>query len=87
MIEVHVDENLSEALSQLARAYDDMQFGARKGEFGAYSGTNRKGHPYSGVAPWGDIPARPYLGLSQEDQVTIHALLADYLATVVPGGM
>lgn len=63
-----------------------MQFGAKKGQFGAYSGINKKGHPYSGVAPWGDIPARPYLGLSQEDQGNIVTLLADYLTAAVPDG-
>ena len=47
------------------------QFGAAKGAFGATS----KGGPI----PWGDIPARPFLGLSNEDEDEIAALVADYL--------
>lgn len=56
-----------------------QQFGAKKGQFGAYAGTNKKGHPYSGVAPWGDIPARPFLGISPEDETNIIARIADFL--------
>lgn len=59
-----------------------MQFGAKKGQFGAYSGVNKKGHPFSGVAPWGDIPARPFLGISPEDETNILALIADFLTPV-----
>lgn len=29
--------------------------------------------------PWGDIPARPFLGLSAEDEDEVAALLTDYL--------
>ena len=43
-----------------------QQFGAKKGEFG-------KG------APWGDIPARPFLGLSKYDERAITDILQDYL--------
>lgn len=56
-----------------------QQFGAKKGQFGAYSGVNKKGHPFSGVAPWGDIPARPFLGISPEDETNILALIADFI--------
>ena len=47
------------------------QFGAEKGAFGRTS----KGGPI----PWGDIPARPFLGLSDADEDEIVALIADYL--------
>jgi phage virion morphogenesis protein len=57
-----------------------MQFGAPKGSLGAYSGTNKNGHRYSGVAPWGDIPARPFLGFSEEDRVGVLDSIAEYLA-------
>ena len=39
------------------------QFGARRGA----CGTNKKGAPI----PWGDIPARPFLGVSDADKKTI----------------
>lgn len=43
-----------------------QQFGAEKGSLG-------KG------APWGDIPARPFLGVSDADEETILDLLRGYL--------
>lgn len=48
-----------------------QQFGARQGAFGR----GRRGAPI----PWGDIPARPFLGLSAGDRATIVALIADHL--------
>lgn len=47
------------------------QFGARKGEFGS----TRRGSPI----PWGDIPARPFLGLSSEDSAMIRDVLLDFI--------
>ncbi len=40
-----------------------QQFGMKKG----YAGTNRRGSPI----PWGDIPARPFLGISDQDKGVI----------------
>lgn len=48
------------------------QFGQKRGA----SGTNKRGAPI----PWGDIPARPYLGLSSEDESEILAIVGDYLS-------
>ena len=48
------------------------QFGARKGAFGKTA----RGAPI----PWGDIPARPFLGLSDDDQDEIGRIVARYLA-------
>ena len=54
------------------RAYGAIhQFGAKKGDFGQ----NKRGNPI----PWGDIPARPYLGLSNEDFEEINQIIADHL--------
>ncbi|AXR09994.1 phage virion morphogenesis protein [Pseudomonas aeruginosa] len=53
------------------------QFGQPKGK----SGTTPRGAPI----PWGDIPARPYLGLSAEDEVEIPMILHDYLAEPFEG--
>lgn len=48
------------------------QFGARKGEFGA----TRRGGPI----PWGDIPARPFLGLSGADRGEILDIIGEHIA-------
>ncbi|VXC72103.1 putative Phage virion morphogenesis (tail completion) protein [Pseudomonas sp. 8Z] len=47
------------------------QFGQRAGA----SGRNRRGSPI----PWGDIPARPYLGLSAEDETEVLAIVESWL--------
>ena len=52
------------------------QFGAKRGAFG----TSRRGRPI----PWGDVTARPFLGLSADDEAAILALLREYLT--VAGG-
>ena len=49
------------------------QFGAAKGVFGK----TKRGAPI----PWGDIPARPYLGVSSEDRAAIGDIVNDYLVS------
>jgi phage virion morphogenesis protein len=46
------------------------QFGAKKGQFGK---TKR------GPIPWGDIPARPFLGMSSEDETATLAVVRLHL--------
>ncbi|GAB4481864.1 MAG: phage virion morphogenesis protein [Burkholderiaceae bacterium] len=46
-----------------------QQLGARRGQFGR----TRRGAPI----PWGDIPARPFLGISTQDRDRIIAIIAD----------
>ena len=48
-----------------------MQFGAAKGEFGTAS----NGSPI----PWGDIPARPFIGVGEEDERQIIEKVEDWL--------
>ncbi len=48
------------------------QFGAAKGSFGR----TRRGSPI----PWGDIPARPFLGLSSSDEQELLDILNEYLS-------
>lgn len=48
-----------------------MQHGAAKGAFG----TNRAGRPI----PWGTIPARPFIGLSAQDERDILAIVDEHL--------
>ncbi|PCH65804.1 MAG: phage virion morphogenesis protein [Rhodobacteraceae bacterium] len=54
-----------------------MQFGASQGAFGSTA----KGGPI----PWGDIPARPFLGISDEDETNMMAELAEWLETAASG--
>ena len=54
-----------------------MQFGARKGAFG----TTSRG----GSIPWGDIPARPYLGISDADRAGITDIIEEWLARATEG--
>ena len=49
-----------------------MQFGAAKGAFG-----NRSGRPI----PWGRIPARAWLGVSDEDERAIVFIVEEHLAS------
>lgn len=48
-----------------------QQFGAKKGAFGK----TKRGSPI----PWGDIPARPYLGLSASDTTLVLDLVGAFL--------
>jgi phage virion morphogenesis protein len=48
-----------------------QQFGAKQGAFGS----NRRGAPI----PWGDIPARPFLGLSSDDERMVLDVISDHL--------
>ena len=48
-----------------------QHFGAKKGEFGR----TRRGAPI----PWGDIPPRPFLGISEVDRAAILDIIADHL--------
>lgn len=56
------------------------QFGARRGEFGAVTRTSKKGKTWSQALPWGEIPARPFLNVQDEDWEEIDATVLDYLA-------
>lgn len=54
-----------------------QQFGAKKGAFGK----TKKGRDI----PWGDIPARPFLGLSAKDKQDVLAILNEHLAKAMGG--
>lgn len=51
------------------------QFGAKKGEFGR----NRRGAPI----PWGDIPPRPFLGISDSDETEVLETIQKHLAAAI----
>lgn len=48
-----------------------MQFGAAKGAFGAASN--------GASIPWGNIPARPFIGISEDDEVNLALELEEWL--------
>jgi phage virion morphogenesis protein len=54
-----------------------MHFGAGKGAFGS---TSR-----GAAIPWGPIPARPFLGLSDEDETAIVGITEDWIAAAAEG--
>lgn len=69
------------------------QFGATKGSFGTVvarineyarrtktGATTVKAHTRNMAIPWGDIPARPFLGLSEADRQDLLEALNEYLA-------
>jgi phage virion morphogenesis protein len=60
-----------------------MQFGAAQGEFGAFIGKDKRGRDHFHHLPWGDIPARPFLGLSDEDETALVGIIEEYLAGLV----
>lgn len=55
-----------------------QQFGAGKGAFGQ---TSR-----GGPIPWGNIPARPFLGISAEDESSILDIVAEWFESAAQGG-
>lgn len=65
-----------------------MHFGAAQGEFGAVMGRTRpsekrpKSQDYFMPLPWGNIPARPFLGLSETDRDNIIEIVGEWLEGV-----
>lgn len=66
-----------------------MQEGAEQGEFGAAIGRTQPtekrpwSQDYFTPIPWGDIPGRPYLGISQDDLATIGDLVEVHFGQIV----
>lgn len=56
-----------------------MQFGATAGQFGAHIGKDSLGRDHFHSTPWGDIPARPFIGLSNDDQTNMIATIEEWL--------
>ena len=56
-----------------------MQFGAAQGAFGAFIGRDKLGRDHFHHIPWGDIPARPFLGISDGDRDAILGIAREYL--------
>lgn len=62
-----------------------MQFGAAKGAFGTYQGQGFGGTTPTISIPWGNIPARPFIGLSDDDRAGITDVLEEWLLSVAGG--
>lgn len=67
-----------------------MQFGAAQGEFGARIGRTQKtdkvkSHDFFTLLPWGNIPARPFLGISAEDETNISEIILEWMSTITEG--
>lgn len=62
-----------------------MQFGAGQGEFGARIGKDKNGRDFFMTIPWGDIPARRFLGIGPDDETAILAEIEDWLELVAAG--
>ncbi len=56
-----------------------MQFGAQAGEFGATIGRDKNGREFMVSTTWGDIPARPFIGVGEDDETAIVATLEEWL--------
>lgn len=67
-----------------------MHLGADQGEFGAVMGRTKpsekraKSQDYFTPLPWGRIPARPFLGLSDQDRTDITSIVAEWLDRATP---
>ncbi|MES2435066.1 MAG: phage virion morphogenesis protein [Pseudomonadota bacterium] len=62
-----------------------QQFGAAQGAFGAFMGKDKLGRDHFHHLPWGNIPARPYLGFSDEDREGIIAIVTETIAAALEG--
>ena len=60
-----------------------LQFGAAQGAFGASIGKDSKGRDHFHSIPWGNIPARPFIGLSGDDRQNILDTVQEWLADIV----
>jgi phage virion morphogenesis protein len=55
-----------------------VEIGSQK-EYAAVQQIGAKKHAF-GKSPWGDIPARPFLGISDQDRTDILDTISDYLS-------
>lgn len=59
------------------------QMGAATGSLGVWVGEDKRGRAMTVASPWGDIPARPYLGISDDEQLVISDLVRVHYASVI----
>lgn len=63
-----------------------QHFGAEKGAFGSYEGKGFGDTTPTISIPWGDIPARPFLGISDEDGRLLTELVEEWLEDLAETG-
>lgn len=63
-----------------------MQFGAAKGAFGTYKGKGFGGTSPEISIPWGNIPARPFIGISETDRSNITTTVEEWLESAANAG-
>lgn len=59
------------------------QMGAAVGSLGIWIGEDKRGRQMTVLSPWGDIPARPYLGISRDEETDIHNLAAIHFPSLL----
>jgi phage virion morphogenesis protein len=79
-----------EAVVGVAEKYGvTHQFGAKRGQYGfaagAYTFDGDEIRPRAIPIPWGDIPARPFLGIGPTDEKEILALVSGYISSSFSG--
>ena len=62
-----------------------QQFGAEQGAFGAFMGKDKLGRDHFHHLPWGNIPARPFLGFSDEDRAGILDIVTETISAALEG--
>ena len=62
-----------------------QQLGAAQGAFGASIGKNKKGRDHFHSIPFGNIPARPYIGLSESDRSGVLDIVGEWLSSTAAG--
>jgi phage virion morphogenesis protein len=62
-----------------------MQMGAEQGAFGAFIGKDKLGRDHFHSIPWGNIPARPFLGVSEDDRSVIQDTVEVWIASLADG--
>lgn len=66
-----------------------MHFGAEQGEFGAAVGRTKpsekraKSQDYFSPLPWGRIPGRPFIGISESDGSAITEIIGEWIERAV----
>lgn len=62
-----------------------QQLGAAQGAFGAFMGKDKNGRDHFHHLPWGDIPARPFIGVSDEESEGVLDIVSETLAASLQG--
>ncbi len=70
--------DLARQISPKIEGKDTLYIGSTM-KYAAVQQFGAKRHEFQGKAPWGDIPDRPFLGISDQDRANILDTISDYL--------